>query len=366
MRVGLIVPQLSYHSGWAHYSQSLLEALRAVGVEVRVVAAENCAPLADVPIARVLPNLMPRARFFLPRLARALPRVRAALDGCDLAHITAEPYAPLALGLGRPVFLTVHGSYAHLPRLGPWPARALYRRAFGRARLVCVSRYTAQVVASILPSAAPSVVNNGIDAARFRQLPPPFPKTGPVILTTGGVKQRKGTLPLIEAFHRVRDHHPQARCVIVGATHSESAYGRAVLERVAQYGLTDSVAFVGRVSEAELLRWYATADVFVLPSINHGWKFEGFGLVHLEASAAGLPVIGTRECGSADAIEDGVTGLLISQSDLADALPSAILRLLQNPSLAQAMGRAGRERAERFSWGAAAQRLLALYAAALS
>lgn len=365
MRIGLVTPQLSYQSGWAHYSYSLLTALRGHGAEIKVVAASNSPPVDGVDMALALPNLMPRARFFLGRLARAAPRTRALLADCDIVHITAEPYAPLALGLGKPTFLTIHGSYAHLPQMGARPARWLYGAAFRQAHLVCVSRYTAQVVDGIVPSAARTVINNGVDVARFQQLPAPFPKLGPLILTTGGVKRRKGTLELVEAVHQVRAAIPAVRCVVVGADDKEIAYSQLVRERVAQLGLGEYVQFVGRVSDEDLRRWYATADLFVLPSINYGWKFEGFGLVHLEASAAGLPVIGTRECGSADAIEDGVTGLLISQAHLAEELPAAIIRLLQNPNLAQAMGSAGRERAARFSWGATAARLMDLYAAAI-
>jgi glycosyltransferase involved in cell wall biosynthesis len=104
------------------------------------------------------------------------------------------------------------------------------------------------------------------------------------------------------------------------------------------------------VDESTLLQWYADADVFVLPAVNDGWRFEGYGLAYLEAGAAGLPVIGTRNCGAEDAIEHGVTGLLVSQETLKDDLPKAILQLLLDSEARIRMGQAGRKKAESQSW----------------
>ncbi|MBL8157047.1 MAG: glycosyltransferase family 4 protein, partial [Anaerolineae bacterium] len=133
---------------------------------------------------------------------------------------------------------------------------------------------------------------------------------------------------------------------------------RAAIERL---GLGGCVQLLGSVSEAELLGWYGRASLFVGASLNEGWKFEGFGLAHLEASAAGLPVIGTRGCGIEEAVEESVTGLLVDQVRLAEELPRAILRLLDDPALAERMGAAGQERARRFTWDAAAARLIDAY-----
>jgi glycosyltransferase involved in cell wall biosynthesis len=95
--------------------------------------------------------------------------------------------------------------------------------------------------------------------------------------------------------------------------------------------------------------------------MNAGGKFEGFGLTHLEASAAGLPVIGTTDCGAEDAIVDGVTGLLVSQSAVTAALPGAIINLLTDPVRAKQMGAAGQERAQTQTWNRVAQRMIEVY-----
>jgi glycosyltransferase involved in cell wall biosynthesis len=95
--------------------------------------------------------------------------------------------------------------------------------------------------------------------------------------------------------------------------------------------------------------------------MNNGHQFEGFGLVHLEAGIAGLPVIGTRECGARDSIEEGKTGLLVSQVRIADELPEAIISLLSDPLKRQQMGEAGRMKALHQTWEKVAEQMAALY-----
>jgi len=103
--------------------------------------------------------------------------------------------------------------------------------------------------------------------------------------------------------------------------------------------------------------------VFALPSINIGGRFEGFGLVYLEAGAAGLPVIGTLGCGAEEAIVDGETGFLVPQYDV-EALAGAIIRLLTDADLRARMGAAGRARAAAFSWTNVAAQVRAVYESA--
>ena len=129
---------------------------------------------------------------------------------------------------------------------------------------------------------------------------------------------------------------------------------------ICELNLSGTVELLGRVPDAELLRLYATADVFALPSVNVDWKFEGYGLALIEASAAGLPVIGSLDCGAEDAVQDGVTGLLVPQRDEA-ALTAALVRLLTDRSTAAALGAAGRAWAATQTWDQAAQALITLY-----
>jgi len=132
---------------------------------------------------------------------------------------------------------------------------------------------------------------------------------------------------------------------------------------MAEEALEGCVHILGRVPDETLIGYYHTADVFALPSINIGGRFEGFGLVYLEAGAAGLPVIGTLGCGAEEAIVDGETGFLVPQYDV-EALAGAIIRLLTDADLRARMGAAGRARAAAFSWTNVAAQVRAVYESA--
>lgn len=366
MRVALMVPDFAAAYGWASYALDLGRSLRALGVEVIALAQAGGVvdPALDAAgVARVLPRLVPMRRGFLIRSLLAVPRVRRALRDCDLLHVVAEPYAPLALWSAgpRPLVLTAHGTF--VPKTVARPLVGwLYRRSYARACLIAVSEYTAAQVRAALPGADPVVIRNGVNFARF-QTPQPDPgKQGPTVLASGGVKARKGTHVLVEAFAEVRRQLPEARLIVTGSADPE--YLSRVEALIAQYELGEAATLAGMVPEAELVAWYQHADVFALPSLNVGGKFEGFGLVFLEASAAGLPVIGTHDSGVAEAVIDGETGLLVPQHN-APALAEAILRLLRDPALRAQMGAAGRAHAERQDWSAVAARVRDVYAGLL-
>ena len=363
MRVALLAPDFAAAYGWASYALDLGRSLGAHEVEVIALAQAGGAvdpALSAARVERVLPRLVPARRGFLIRSLLSVPRVRRALAGCDLLPVIAEPYAPLGLwcAAGRPLIVTAHGTFVPKTVVRPlvgW----LYRRAYRRARLIAVSDYTAAQVRAALPGADPLVIRNGVHFARF-QAPQPDPgKQGPTVLASGGVKARKGTHVLVEAFAEVWRQMPDARLIVTGA--AEPGYRTRVEALIAQHGLGDAVRLAGMIPESELLAWYRHADVFALPSVNIGGKFEGFGLVFLEAGAAGLPAIGTRGSGVAEAIIDGDTGLLVPQND-APALAEAILRLLRDPALRARMGAAGRAHAAQQDWQAVAARVRDVYA----
>jgi glycosyltransferase involved in cell wall biosynthesis len=362
VRVGLLTTDLSPRHGWGHYAQGVVAALERADVTVEVVCAGNPSADAAERIHPLLPALVPRQRGFLLRLLAAYPAARAALHRCDVIHCAAEPYAPLAAWIAgsRPLFITGHGSYVHLPQIERPPLNHLYAWAFRRGTLVCVSRYTASVAERVLSGLRTEVIPNGVDTERFVDLPRRSAEP-PTLLAVGAVKARRGSLELVEAMPAVLERFPAAQCVIAGALDAEPAYTIQVRAAIERLGLGGCVQLLGSVSETELLGWYGRASLFVGASLNEGWKFEGFGLAHLEASASGLPVIGTRGCGIEETVEEGVTGLLVDQARLAEELPRAILRLLDDPALAERMGVAGRERARRFTWDAAAARLIDAY-----
>ncbi len=367
MRIGLLTPELSASNGWAAYSLYLTRALRAHGVDISVVCARNSKPV-DFETNPLLPTVTPPDKHTFLKTLWLTPRARRILRHCDIVHATAEPYAILAqlTAAGRPLFVTAHGSYVNLPRLRRFPVGALYRRAFARARLICVSRHTAAVARQLIPGARTQVINNGFDAAELDLVQAsPVEKRGPTVVTLGEIKPRKGTLQLVEAMAAVRQRLPEAQCLIMGNPQFGSAYTARVQRRIAELGLADCVRILGFVDADVKRAWLAAADVFALPAINDGPWFEGFGLALLEAGAAGTAVVGTDGCGVADAIVAGVSGIVVSQARIADELPRALLSLLEDPALAARMGAAGRQYALAQTWDKVAEAVIALYQAAL-
>lgn len=372
MHIGFLTCDLKPAHGWGRYTVNLIEALRAQGVQVTAVASHNSPTDLGYPVHPLLPNVTPAERFTLPKLLRALPAARAALDDCDIIHTTIEPFAPLGSWLRgkRPHFITGHGTYVALAAMRKPPVSAVYRAAFTNATaIVCNGYYTQSRLHQAVPGAHSCVVLLGIDAAnQLKNLATaePMPKTGPTVLFLPAIKARKGTLQLVRAIARVRQHIPDVQCVIVGRTDSEPAYTQKVMDEIAASGLSDCIHLTGFISDPlTLARWYKTADVFALPSFNNGWQFEGFGLVHLEAGLAGVPVIGTRDCGAQDAIDEGVTGLLVSQENIESELPDSIMTLLTNPDLRAKMGAAGHEKASNQTWERVAREMIGIYEAAL-
>lgn len=364
LHLGLLTSDLTHLHGWAHYSLSLLLALRRAGIQVTVIAARNSPAVEGVSVLPILPNVDPFERGVLVRQMMTFSQVRRALAPCNLIHSTIEPYAPLAalVAGSLPLVVTGHGSYVRMNQQSAFPASQIYERALRRSLLVCVSRYTARQAQIAMPGIETTVVNNGIDLERFEGITPHQPPDHhPTILFVGAVKARKGVLALVHAIAQVRQTKPDVQCVIIGSLTMEPDYVDQVQSAVETLNLQDSVHLLGRVPDDTLKRWYGEADVFVLPSLNIGWKFEGYGLSLMEASAAGLPVIGTTDCGAEDAVEDGVTGLLVSQSEIERELPQAILRLLDDPALARRMGDAGRIRAQTHTWDHVAEQMIGIY-----
>lgn len=364
MHIGILTAKLNAHSGWEHYGLALIEALQALNVRVTAVVPHNSDVMDGIEVQRLLPDVTPMEPRFLLKLARCYPAVQQALRECDLIHNIVEVYAPLAATVAgpRPHIMTVHGSYARYPHVRGWPIGALYAWAYRQATMVCVSHYTEHILQQGIPDARTVVINNAVDAAHYVNLPQlGVTKQGPTIVTAGGVKTRKGTLELVRAVAVVRETIPDVQCVVLGSTETEKQTTAQVRAEVERLGLQDTVHLMGFVPDDTLRAWYGAADVFVLPSMNDGWKFEGFGLVHLEASAAGLPVIGTDNSGVVDAIDHNVTGLIVSQEYVAEALPEAIIALLRDPVRARRMGEAGRQKAQQQSWMHMAQQMVALY-----
>jgi len=173
---------------------------------------------------------------------------------------------------------------------------------------------------------------------------------GRVIGTVARLATQKAIHILLEATPLLLQQHPDIRVLIVG----DGPLRAPLEERARQLGVSAAVTFAGY--QEDVASAYGAMDVFVLPS-----RDEGYGIVFLEAMAMGVPVVGTRVIGSTEAVEDGVTGLLVPYAD-APALARAVLRILGDPDLARCLRGTAGERVRRcFGWEQSVARIEALY-----
>jgi glycosyltransferase involved in cell wall biosynthesis len=178
---------------------------------------------------------------------------------------------------------------------------------------------------------------------------PEWTRRGPIVLTVGQVKRRKGVHVALAAAAVVRQRHPTLQFAVVGPFTPDSSYVEGLRRQASDCGMRDHFHLIGEVAPDALVAWYQAADVFVLLPVQDGGAFEGLGLVYLEAGAAGVASIGTRDCGAAEAIVDGVTGLLVPQNDPV-AAADAVCRMLEDRPLREKMAAAARARAHALSW----------------
>jgi len=169
-----------------------------------------------------------------------------------------------------------------------------------------------------------------------------------VIVCVGRLVHRKGQDRLVEALPQILQEVPNAVLLFVG----EGPRRKALEVLINEYRVGESVRFVGRVQYADLPTYLRLGDIFAMPSRSRffGLEVEGLGIVYLEASATGLPVIGGASGGAPDAVLDGETGLVVDGTN-PSAIAHAAITLLRTPDQSAAMGRRGREWAvENWSW----------------
>jgi glycosyltransferase involved in cell wall biosynthesis len=236
-----------------------------------------------------------------------------------------------------------------------------------------------------------TVVRNGVDPHRFGPTAPgerdafrARAGAGPdtfLVLTVGGIEPRKGSVALLEAMAGVAARAtpsvgspavssgdtpappgPGAILAVVGGHtfFDYRAYRDNALARLPELGLVEGrdVLLLGTVSEADLGGWYRAADAFAFPSVK-----EGFGLVVLEALAAGLPVVASDIPVFAEYLRDGESALLVPPDDPA-ALAGALGRLAADPALRRRLAGGGRPLVDRYTWAASARTHTEIYAAA--
>ena len=337
----------------------LLPALRARGVDARFLSLDAGGDSARFHRAldeRSVPwRSIPCGADVSPRLARsAVAAIRA--ERPDLVHthmVHADVYGSIAARVLRvPLVSTRHNDDRYL--LGPFRH---VDRAFMTAAgaIIAISdAVRAFHIQAGLPARKLVTIHYGLDslpdaASELTPAAAGVPDGAPLVLAVGRLIEQKDHATLLAAFARVHDTQPDARLAILGWGKLEAA----TRARVDELGLGDVVLLPGRIEPAA---WLARADVFA-----HTSRWEGFGIVLLEAMLAGLPVVATRVSAVPEIVVDGETGILVEPGDAA-AVASSLTALLADPDRRRALGEAGRQHVhDHFSVAEMTSRTLAVY-----
>jgi phosphatidylinositol alpha-1,6-mannosyltransferase len=296
-------------------------------------------------------------------------RIRSLADEVGASLVVIDPALPLGLVgpvLGRPYAVVLHGAEVTVPGRLPGGRQAL-AAVLGRARLViCAGRYPAAEARRAAPGMTAPVVEvpPGVDLDRFRPLSEEergkarsvweLPAEGPLVVSISRLVPRKGMDVLIAAAAGLRASFPGLTVAIAGEGRERSRLERLVRSSGAP------VRLLGRVDDDELPRLYGAADVFAMCCRNRWFELEqeGFGIVFLEAAAAGVAQVAGRSGGADEAVVDGETGLVVADPGDPGALAHALRRLLVDEEARLVMGRAARTRVEQsFGYGFLARRL---------
>ena len=252
----------------------------------------------------------------------------------------------------------------------PGTKQALRKIGNDTDHLTYISEYTHQKIARALrPNVAANMrrIVPGVDTVEFsptnraagQELLASIGWTErPVIVCVSRLMARKGQDMLLKALPEIATKVPDVALLIVG----DGPYRKELEKLTNELQLSNRVHFTGKVAPNELSHWYAAGDVFAMPCRTRmgGWDVEGLGIVFLEGSATGLPVVVGDSGGAVDAVVDGETGFLVNGNDLRQ-ITDRIIELLLNPQLARQMGAAGRDWVKQeWTWELSFKRLDAL------
>jgi phosphatidylinositol alpha-mannosyltransferase len=364
IKIALVSPyDFAYPGGVTTHIARLADQFTVRGHEVNILAPCSVDPDAIqgydiVPCGRPVPVPIGGtvARVSLSLWKR--PRIKALIreGSYDVVHIH-EPFAPVPPNLGARTSsaLTIGTFHAfrergHLYRMSKYMLRANPRRLDGR---IAVSNAARSYVNRFHPGDY-EIIPNGIEFDRFA-IPAPvlqeFDDGRINLVFVGRMEKRKGLRYLLSAYADLKWDYPELRLIVVGPGGPDDESQRVMGER----NLTD-VVFTGRVSNELLPSYYQAADIFCSPATGG----ESFGMVLLEAMAAGVPTVASDISGYRDVVTHGIDGLLSAPSD-PTALAGAIRTLIEDPDLRSQMGAAGKIKAHGYRWSEVATSVLDFY-----
>jgi phosphatidylinositol alpha-mannosyltransferase len=371
MKIALISPyDFPYPGGVTEHIIALARGIRQRGHEAHILAA--CSGyqgklfpdtkavthrVTSIPIAGAV------ARVGLSPLSYARMKKILQREAFDVIHLH-EPLTPSitwwallhARRLSRAVTIGTFHAYHERPNWLYAHSRPIFNKLFDRLdSLIAVSEAAYNFAHQMFPGDY-RIIPNGIDLNRFGQRHDPAPGSpvqATTILFVGRLDKRKGFAHLLQAFIKLKTDYPHLRLQVVGPFTPKEC---APYQEIARNEHVTDIEFVGYVSPEELPDFYHRADIFCAPSIG----FESFGIVLLEAMAAGLPIVASDIAGYRSLMAQRQEGLLIPPGE-AVALAAALRRLLDQPQQRQEMGQQGRLKANQYNWDHIVDKILDVY-----
>jgi phosphatidylinositol alpha-mannosyltransferase len=362
LKVGIVSPYGYPHPGGVNeHVRFTYEAMRRMGHDVWIITSKYGREReSEGNIIRLGTGWAAPANGSVGRVTLGLRFKRQAREvleahSFDVLHFH-EPFVPFLsptmLDQSKTINVaTFHafGGFSPSYWVGKRFAGGLARRLHGR---IAVSGAARHFISRYFPGEY-EIIPNGVDLDRFTHAEPlEALRDGTLnILFVGRLEERKGFIHLLKAYHRLRKRRVDARLLVVGAGPKLREYKRFVGLR----GIRD-VEFLGRVNDDEKVRYFASADIYCAPNTGQ----ESFGIVLLEAMAAGVPIVASDIHGFKRVVERNVQGLLVEPKN-PRALAAALYTLARDPDLRHEMGDAGRARAPEFSWDRVTERIVDFY-----
>jgi phosphatidylinositol alpha-1,6-mannosyltransferase len=329
MKILLITSSLNTGDGWGRYSRGLAGELSKDN-EIRVITNIS----SDFPVIQNVFLYSPLSIANPLKILSAAKKIQRVYDDFspDIVHFIAEPYVLtlpfLKIDKDTKTILTVHGTHCFMPdifireRLKFYITKLLVKASYKKVdKIISVSSYIKDYMLKRYKEeyGVPydlkkvEVVTNWIDPKVFSSntVSKKENKQKKSIIFVGQVKDRKGVLQSIEALNAYRKKYGNNFVLtIVGPNDVDPEYTKQLKSKINEFGLQDAVKWFGRANDEDLREIYGNADLYLMISIHSGARFEGFGLVYLEANAYGVPCIGSTISGAGDAIVEGKTGYL--------------------------------------------------------
>lgn len=355
-KILIIANNINPNSGWGRYTSSVINELIKSKFDVFILTENNQEKIQNE--LDVLKSLN-HSKIF--NLIKNILTVRKISKKFDVIHVfDGWPYGVYGyfavIGTKKKFFINGVGTYSVAPLFSQFKG-FLLKKAYRKAdKIFCISNYVKQRIlervkldnlktvylgSTKLPDLSQNEVSFYREKFNIKNL------RYPILLTVGGIKERKGQLDTLKSTLRLKEKYPNYLYLIVGLD-KDIGYINKIKKFVENNKLENNVKIINNAkSDKELSFFYNICDIFLLNSNNDGNHFEGFGLVFLEAAQFGKPVIGSSGCGIEDAIDDGYNGYLVEQKCTKE-IYNAIIKVLNNEEVD--FNKNSQEFYERFSW----------------